>query len=150
MLAIRAAPVLARARGQTALLAKPRKGEGPRDGWRRADPARIRREAAARLVAMAPRRRPLLAGGRLVAGRPPTKAAQAVGAHAIGPLLVFAFRAGGVAGPPALGRRLAAGRRLDRRRRTPRPFHLLTDPARGGLARCGREGTGPSVPTDSA
>ena len=63
-----------------------------------------------------------------------TKAAQTVRDHAIGLLLVFAVRAGVLAVLHALGRCLAAGCRVDHRRRNPSLFQLLTDPALGGLA----------------
>ena len=134
VLAIRAALVLARARWQIELLFKLWKDAGHLDEWRSADPTRIRCEVAAKLVAMVLQHWLLLCGCWLYADRSLTKAAQTVRDHAIGLLLVFASRAGVVAVLRALGRCLAAGCRVDRRRRKPCLFQLLTDPALGGLA----------------
>lgn len=135
MLAIREALVLARARRQIELLFKPWKDEGHIDDWRGADPQRIRCEVYAKLTAMVIPHWALLVGRWVFVDRSPTQAAEAVRDHAVGLILVLASRVGLLAVLGALGRCLAAGCRIDRRRKKPNLFQLLTDPALGGLER---------------
>jgi hypothetical protein len=134
VLAIREALVLARARWQIELLFKLWKSEGRLDEWRSADPDRILCEVYAKLIALVIQHWILLTGCWCFADRSLTQAAQAVRDHAVSLLLVLASRSGLIAVLTAIGRCLAAGCRIDRRRAKPNLFQLLTDPACGGLA----------------
>lgn len=134
VLALSEALVLARARWQIELLFKLWKDGGRLDEWRSADPDRILCEVYAKLTALVIQHWLLLVGCWDLADRSLTKAAQSVRDHAIGLLLALGSRAGVRAALGALRRCLAAGCRIDRRRRKPNLFQLLADPARGGLA----------------
>ena len=134
LLAIREALVLARARWQIELLFKLWKDEGQLDAWRSADPDRILCEVYAKLTAMVIQHWVLLVGCWCFADRSLTQAAQTVRDHTVCLLLVLSSRAGVLTVLRALGRCLAAGCRLNHRRRKPNLYQLLTDPALGGLA----------------
>jgi hypothetical protein len=133
-LAIREALVLARARWQVELLFKLWKDEGRLDEWRSADPQRVLCEVYAKLVAMAVQHWVLLVGCWLFADRSLTQAAQTVREHAVCLALALRRRAALVAVLRAIGRCLAAGCKIAKRRRNPSHHQLLTDPALGGLA----------------
>jgi hypothetical protein len=134
VLAIREALVLARARWQIELLFKLWKNEGQLDEWRSADPWRVLCEVYAKLTALVIQHWILLVGCWLYADRSLTKAAQTVRGHAIGLLLALSSRRHLIATLRAIGRGLAAGCRIDPRRRHPSLFQLLADPASGRLA----------------
>jgi hypothetical protein len=134
VLAIREALVLARARWQIELLFKLWKNEGRIDEWRSADPQRILCEVYAKLIAMVIQHWILLVNCWVFADRSLTQAAQTVRervvclAQGLGRVrqLVDALA--------RIGRCLAAGCRIGKRRDRPSLYQLLTDPALGGLA----------------
>jgi hypothetical protein len=134
VLAVREALVLARARWQIELLFKLWKDEGRIDEWRTADPDRVLCEVYAKLTAMVIQHWVLLVGCWAFLDRSLTQAAQTVRDHAVTLLLVLPSRPAVVGLLAAIARGMAAGCRINRRRRRPNLFQLLTDPALGGLA----------------
>lgn len=134
LLGISDALVLARARWQIELLFKLWKDAGHLDTWRSADPWRILCEVYAKLTALVIQHWILLVGCWCYADRSLTKAAQVVRDHAVCLVCSLSSARHVCAILRAIGRGLAVGCRLDRRRRKPNLCQLLTDPALGGLA----------------
>ena len=134
LLTVAEALVLARARWQVELLFKLWKSEGRLDESRSADPQRVLCEVYAKLAALVIQHWVLLTGCWGDAARSLTEAAKTIRREAT--CLVGAIRRRGrlVAALAAIRRCLAAGCRIDKRRRRPSTFQLLTDPALGGLA----------------
>jgi Transposase DDE domain len=134
MLAVREALVLARARWQIELLFKLWKSHGHIDESRSGKPWRVLCEVYAKLLAMVVQHWLLLTGCWAYPDRSLVKAAQTVRHHAM-------HLASALACPAALGTAitvihccLAAGCRLNRRKRKPNTYQLLLDPTLGGLA----------------
>jgi len=133
MLTVREALVLARARWQIELLFKLWKSHGHIDESRSGKPWRVLCEVYAKLLAMVVQHWLLLTGCWASPDRSLVKAAQTVREHAMHlasalacPL--FLCRAIGV-----IHRCLAAGCRLNRRKKKPNTYQLLLDPALAGL-----------------
>src|SRR5437588_11779848 len=134
MLSVREALVLARARSQIELLFKLWKSHGHIDESRSGKPWRVLCEVYAKLLAMVVQHWLLLTGCWAYPDRSLVKAAQTVRHHAI-------HLASALACPAALGTAitvihccLAAGCRLNRRKKKPNTYQLLLDPTLGGLA----------------
>jgi hypothetical protein len=133
MLTVREALVLARARWQIELLFKLWKSHGHIDESRSGKPWRVLCEVYAKLLAMVVQHWLLLTGCWASPDRSLVKAAQTVRHHAM-------HLASALACPAALGaaitvihRCLAAGCRLNRRKKKPNTYQLLLDPALAGL-----------------
>jgi hypothetical protein len=133
MLSGREALVLVRARWQLELLFKLWKSHGHIDASRSGKPWRVLCEVYAKLLAMVVQHWLLLTGCWTYPDRSLVKAAQTVRLHALH--LASALRC-----PTALGaviilihRCLAAGCRLNRRKKKPNTYQLLLDPSLAGL-----------------
>jgi hypothetical protein len=125
---------LARARWQVELLFKLWKDEGRLDESRSADPTRILCEVYAKLIAMVVQHWVLLVGLWRCPDRSLTEAAATVRREATCLAGAIGRRGRLVEALRDLGRCLAAGCRIDKRRGRPSAFQLLTDPSLGGLA----------------
>ena len=133
LLTVREALVLARARWQIELLFKLWKSHGHIDESRSGKPWRVLCEVYAKLLAMVVQHWLLLTGCWAYPDRSVVKAAQTVREHAM-------HLASALACPRLLGRAigvihrcLAAGCRLNRRKKKPNTYQLLLDPALAGL-----------------
>lgn len=133
-LSLAEALALARARWQVELLFKLWKNEGRLDESRSADPHRILCEVYAKLTAMVIQHWVLLTSLWRWPDRSLTEAAATVRREATCLVGAIARRGRLVEALRDLGRCLAAGCRIDKRRKRPSTFQLLTDPALGGFA----------------
>lgn len=133
LLSVAEALVLARARWQIELLFKLWKSHGKVDESRSREKWRVLCEVYAKLIAMVLQHWVLLVGCWVFADRSLTEAAKTVRREAT--CLAGAIRclARLVEALAAIRRCLTAGCQIDRRKRKPSLFQLLTDPTLGGL-----------------
>jgi hypothetical protein len=134
LLAVREALVLLRARWQIELLFKLWKAHGHLDASRSAKPWRVLTEVFAKLLAMLVQHWVLLTGCWDHPDRSLVKAAQTIRAHALHLLCALRSPAQLRRALAAIHRCLAAGCRLNPRRRHPNTYQLLRDPALQSLA----------------
>ncbi len=134
LLSVREALVLAKARWQVELLFKLWKSHGQIDEWRSRKPWRVLSEVCAKLLAMLVQHWLVLTGCWAYPDRSLVKAAQTVRQHAL-------HLASALACPQlleqAIGvihRCLAAGCRINRRKKKPHTYQLLLHPELSGLA----------------
>lgn len=125
--------VLGRARWQIELLFKLWKSHGHLDESRSTQPWRVLTERYAKLTALVIQHWVLLIGCWAIPDRSLVRAAQTVRAHALGLLQALDHRDRLVAALQTIGRCLAAGCRLAKRKRHPSTCQLLLDPTLGGL-----------------
>jgi Transposase DDE domain len=133
LLTLPEALVLYRARWQVELLFKLWKGHGEIDTWRSTKPWRVLCEVFAKLLAMVIQHWVLLTGCWTCPARSLVKAAQTVRQHAFHLASRLTDPAALAATIRVLHRVLAAGCRLNRRKRKPNTYQLLLDPALAGL-----------------
>jgi Transposase DDE domain len=133
MLSLREALVLARARWQIELLFKLWKSHGHIDESRSGKPWRVLCEVYAKLLAMVVQHWLLLTGCWASPDRSLVKAAQTVRHHAMHLASALACPAALAAAITVIHRCLAAGCRLNRRKKKPNTYQLLLDPALAGL-----------------
>jgi hypothetical protein len=134
MLSWRDALVLARARWQIELLFKLWKSHGHIDESRSGKPWRVLCEVYAKLLAMVVQHWLLLTGCWAYPDRSLVKAAQTVRQHAMHLASALACSAALGTAITVIHRCLAAGCRLNRRKKKPNTYQLLLDPTLGGLA----------------
>jgi hypothetical protein len=133
LLTLREALVLARARWQVELLFKLWKSHGHIDESRSGKPWRVLCEVYAKLLAMVVQHWLLLTGCWAYPDRSLVKAAQTVRHHALHLASTLACPAALEAAILVIHRCLAAGCRLNRRKKKPNTYQLLLDPALAGL-----------------
>jgi len=133
MLSVREALVLARARWQIELLFKLWKSHGHIDESRSGKPWRVLCEVYAKLLAMVVQHWLLLTGCWASPDRSLVKAAQTVRLHALHLASALACPAALCTAITLIHRCLAAGCRLNRRKKKPNTYQLLLDPALAGL-----------------
>ena len=134
LLTLSEALVLLRARWQIELLFKLWKSHGHVDESRSAKPWRILCEVFAKLLAMIVQHWVLLTGCWTAPNRSLPKAAHAVRQEALHLASTLASSAALCATLALIARCLAAGSRLNRRKKKPNTYQLLLDPSLGGLA----------------
>jgi hypothetical protein len=134
LLSVREALVLARARWQIELLFRLWKSQGHIDESRSGKPWRVLCEVYAKLLAMVVQHWLLLTGCWAYPDRSLVKAAQTVRLHALHLASVLTCPLALCAAITLLHRCLAAGCRLNRRKKKPNTYQLLLDPSLGGLA----------------
>jgi hypothetical protein len=134
MLSVREALVLLRARWQIELLFKLWKSQGHLDESRSAKPWRVLTEVFAKLLAMLVQHWVLLTGCWDHPDRSLVKAAQTIRAHALHLLCALRSAAQVRRALADIHRCLAAGCRLNPRKRHPNTYQLLLDPALQSLA----------------
>jgi hypothetical protein len=133
MLCGREALVLARARWQIELLFKLWKSQGHIDESRSGKPWRVLCEVYAKLLAMVVQHWLLLTGCWAYPDRSLVKAAQTVRQHAMHLASALACPAALCTAITLIHCCLAAGCRINRRKKKPNTYQLLLDPALGGL-----------------
>jgi hypothetical protein len=133
LLSLREALVLARARWQVELLFKLWKSHGHSDESRSGKPWRVLCEVYAKLLAMVVQHWLLLTGCWAYPDRSLVKAAQTVRHHALPLASVLTCPAALEAAILLIQRCLAAGCRLNRRKKHPNTYQLLLDPALAAL-----------------
>jgi hypothetical protein len=134
LLSLREALVLARARWQVELLFKLWKSHGHIDESRSGKPWRVLCEVYAKLLAMVVQHWLLLTGCWTYPDRSLVKAAQTVRHHALHLASTLACRVALEGAIAVIHRCLAAGCRLNRRKKKPNTYQLLLDPALAALA----------------
>jgi hypothetical protein len=134
LLSLREALVLARARWQVEVLFRLWKSHGHIDESRSGKPWRVLCEVYAKLLAMVVQHWLLLTGCWTYPDRSLAKAAQTVRYHALHLASALASLAALQAAILLIHRCLAAGCRLNRRKKHPNTYQLLLDPALAGLA----------------
>ena len=133
LLSLREALVLARARWQIELLFKLWKSHGHIDESRSGKPWRVLCEVYAKLLAMVVQHWLLLTGCWAYPDRSLVKVAQTVRLHALHLASALPCSAALVAVITLMHRCLAAGCRLNRRKKKPNTYQLLLDPTLAGL-----------------
>jgi hypothetical protein len=133
LLSLREALVLARARWQIELLFKLWKSHGHIDESRSGKPWRVLCEVYAKLLAMVVQHWLLLTGCWAYPDRSVVKAAQTVRLHALHLASALPCAAALDAVMTLIHRCLAAGCRLNRRKKKPNTYQLLLDPTLAGL-----------------
>jgi hypothetical protein len=133
LLSLREALVLARARWQVELLFKLWKSHGHIDESRSGKPWRVLCEVYAKLLAMVVQHCLLLTGCWAYPDRSVVKAAQTVRLHALHLASALSCSAALDAVITLIHRCLAAGCRLNRRKKKPNTYQLLLDPTLAGL-----------------
>jgi Transposase DDE domain len=133
MLTVREALVLARARWQIELLFKLWKSHGHIDESRSGKPWHVLCEVYAKLLAMVVQHWLLLTGCWAYPDRSLVKAAQTVRQHALHLASALACPAALCTAITLIHRCLAAGCRLNRRKKKPNTYQLLLDPTLAGL-----------------
>jgi hypothetical protein len=134
LLTLREALVLARARWQIELLFKLWKSHGHIDESRSGKPWRVLCEVYAKLLAMVVQHWLLLTGCWAYPDRSLVKAAQTVRLHALHLASALACPAALEAAILVIHRCLAAGCRLNRRKKKPNTYQLLLDPVLASVA----------------
>jgi hypothetical protein len=134
VLTLREALVLARARWQIELLFKLWKSHGHIDESRSGKPWRVLCEVYAKLLAMVVQHWLLLTGCWAYPDRSLVQAAQTVRQHAMHLASALACLVALGAAIGVIHRCLAAGCRLNRRKKKPNTYQLLLDPSLGDLA----------------
>jgi Transposase DDE domain len=133
MLSLREALVLARARWQIELLFKLWKSHGHIDESRSGKPWRVLCEVYAKLLAMVVQHWLLLTGCWAYPDRSLVKAAQTVRLHALHLASALPCSTALIVVITLIHRCLAAGCRLNRRKKKPNTYQLLLDPTLAGL-----------------
>jgi Transposase DDE domain len=133
LLSLHEALVLLRARWQVELLFKLWKSHGHIDALRSTKPWRVACEVFAKLLAMVVQHWILLTGCWSAPDRSLVKAAQTLRQHALSLLCCLPLGASLCAAIATVQRCIAAGCRLNRRKKKPNTYQLLLDPALVGL-----------------